>query len=72
MRDTKREKMIQKKMSLPKKLFWCERCCFCLICRCGAAAERVADGEDSKPAEGIQSEEDEDSQGDQGIHDLLF
>jgi hypothetical protein len=37
-----------------------------------AAAEWVADGEDTQPAEGIEGEEDEDGKGYEGVHDLLL
>ena len=57
---------------LPEELFWRESCLICLVRRGGTTPERVADGEDTEPAEGVQGEEDEDGQGDEAPHHLLL
>ena len=57
-------------MCAPEQLFWGESCSFRLVRWGGAASERVADGEDTEPAERVEREEDEDGEGDQGVHHL--
>ena len=57
---------------LPEQLFWCESCLVSLVSRGRTTPERIADGEDAKPAEGVQGEEDEDGQGDEAPHHLLL
>ena len=57
---------------LPEQLFWCESGLVSLVCRSGTTSERIADGEDAQPAEGVQGEEDEDGQGDEAPHHLLL
>ena len=57
-------------MCAPEQLFWSEGGSFCLVRWCGAASEGVADGEDAETAEGVQCEQDEDGEGDQGVHHL--
>ena len=53
-------------------MFWCESGLVSLVCRSGTTSERIADGEDAQPAEGVQGEEDEDRQGDEAPHHLLL
>ena len=53
-------------------MFWCESGLVRLVCRSGTTSERIADGEDAQPAEGVQGEEDEDGQGDEAPHHLLL
>ena len=55
---------------LPEKLFWSEGGRIRLVRRGGAAPERVTDGEHAEAAEGVQREQDEDGQWDQGVHHL--
>ena len=57
-------------MFAPEQLFWSEGGSLCLVRRGGAASEGVADGEDAETAEGVQREQDEDGEGDQGVHYL--
>ena len=54
----------------PEQLFWSECGSLRLVSWGGAAAEGVADGEDAQPAERVQREQDEDGEGDQGVHHL--
>ena len=55
---------------LPEELFWRERGRVRLVRRGGAAPEGVADGEHAEAAEGVQREQDEDGERDQGVHHL--
>ena len=57
---------------LPEQLFWCESCLVSLVSRGGTTPERIADGEDAQPAEGVQGEEDEDRQRDEAPHHFLL
>ena len=57
---------------LPEQLFWCESCLVSLVSRGGTTPERIADGEDAQPAEGVQGEEDEDRQRDETPHYFLL
>ena len=57
---------------LPEQLFWCESGLVSLVCRSGTTSERIADGEDAQPAEGVQGEEDEDRQRDEAPHHFLL
>ena len=57
---------------LPEQLFWCESCLIHLVGRSGTTPERIADGEDAQPAEGVQGEEDEDRQRDEAPHHFLL
>ena len=57
---------------LPEQLFWCESCLVSLVSRGGTTPERIADGEDAQPAEGVQGEEDEDRQRDETPHHFLL
>ena len=53
-------------------MFWCESGLIRLVCRGRATSERIADGEDAQPAEGVQGEEDEDRQRDEAPHHFLL
>ena len=55
---------------LPEELFRSECGRVRLVCRGGAAPERVTDGEHAEAAEGVQREQDEDGERDQGVHHL--
>ena len=64
--------MLDLSACLPEELLGCQRGSLCLVSRGGAAAEGIADGEDPQSAECIKGEEDEDCEGDEGVHDLLL
>ena len=53
-------------------MFWCESGLVRLVSRGGTTSERIADGEDAQPAEGVEGEEDEDGQGDEAPHHFLL